>query len=214
MMEVLIVGAGAQAKQVCEIWRLRGDFELVGALDIMGNPDIIGKDIGGAKIIGGLDFLDSYEPTPDRRVFIAASSNKRKQELAEQLEGRGYQFYTGIHPSAVISDTAQISEGALINPLVIIQPFARIGRHVVVHAGSIVEHDCVLDDFTILAPAVALAGWVKVGRRANLYTNCSVIPAKSIGDDAVVGAGAVVIEDVPAGKVVAGSPARVLRDVT
>jgi len=214
MMDVLIVGAGAQAKYISEISRVRADFKVIGALDIMGNPDVIGKDIGGVEIIGGLDFLGSYEPAPDRRVIIAASDNRRKQELAEQLKRRGFQFFTAIHPTAVIAGTARIGEGAIINPRAVIQPFARIGNHVMIHAGCIVEHDCVIDDFANLAPGAILAGWVNVGCRATLFTNCSVIPAKSIGEDAVVGAGAVVIRDVPAGQTVVGNPARVLGDAT
>src|SRR6185437_2213645 len=50
----------------------------------------------------------------------------------------------------------------------------------------------------------------RVGRRASIGSNATILCGISIGEGAVVGAGAVVTRDVPAGAVVAGAPARAL----
>ncbi|MEA3203221.1 MAG: hypothetical protein QOI63_896 [Thermoplasmata archaeon] len=55
-------------------------------------------------------------------------------------------------------------------------------------------------------------GDVRVGARASLGANCTVLPGVTIGDGAVVGAGSVVTRDVPAGEFWAGVPARRVRD--
>jgi acetyltransferase-like isoleucine patch superfamily enzyme len=52
---------------------------------------------------------------------------------------------------------------------------------------------------------------VHVGRNADIYTGATVIPRIRIGAGSIVGAGAVVIEDVPENAVVVGNPARVIR---
>ncbi len=57
----------------------------------------------------------------------------------------------------------------------------------------------------------ALAGKVRVGDYASVGTNATVLPGLSLGEGAIVGAGAVVTKDVPAYTVVAGNPARPLR---
>ena len=55
---------------------------------------------------------------------------------------------------------------------------------------------------------------VVVGKRAYIGASAVILPGVSIGDDAVVAAGAVVTKDVPAGTVVAGIPASPISNVT
>ncbi len=67
-----------------------------------------------------------------------------------------------------------------------------------------------------LDPTERLSGWemarpVRIGHRAWIGSGAILLPGVTVGDDAVVGAGAVVTRDVPPGAVVAGNPARVIR---
>lgn len=69
-----------------------------------------------------------------------------------------------------------------------------------------------------LDPVERMSGWemarpVQVGHRAWIGSGAILLPGVSVGDDAVVGAGAVVTRDVPRGAVVAGNPARVIRQL-
>lgn len=54
-------------------------------------------------------------------------------------------------------------------------------------------------------------GDVTVGARASIAANCTILPGVTIGEDAVVGAGSVVLRDVPPGEFWAGVPARRVR---
>ncbi|WP_205752851.1 sugar O-acetyltransferase [Cryptosporangium phraense] len=67
-------------------------------------------------------------------------------------------------------------------------------------------------------PAVRREGWqsgeaITIGNTVWLGGGVIVCPGVSIGDDAVIGAGAVVTRDIPAGAVAVGNPARVIRSV-
>lgn len=208
--ELLIVGAGAQAKYVLEICTLRRDMTVLGLVDVENNPAIWDRSRFGTRVLGGLDALEEWS-APERAAIVCTGDNFKKQRLTEQVVRLGYQVVSRIHPRAVVATTAQIGEGAIINAGAVIQPYAQLHKGVMVHAGVIVEHDNDIGDFVNLAPGARLAGWVTVKQRAYIYTGASVIPGKTIGVDAQVGAGAVVIDDVPDRAVVVGVPARVVK---
>ncbi|MFI4982298.1 MAG: sugar acetyltransferase, partial [Nevskiales bacterium] len=71
-----------------------------------------------------------------------------------------------------------------------------------------IAHDCVLEDYVSLAPAVTLAGGVHVEQGCEIGAAATVIPKQLIGRWSIVGAGAVVITPVAANTTVVGLPAR------
>tara|TARA_Y100000815_G_scaffold159365_1_gene144712 strand:- start:5931 stop:6215 length:285 start_codon:yes stop_codon:yes gene_type:complete len=53
----------------------------------------------------------------------------------------------------------------------------------------------------------------KIGDDVKLYTNATIIGGITIGDNVVVGAGSVVVKDVPSNCIIAGNPAKIIRYV-
>ena len=56
-------------------------------------------------------------------------------------------------------------------------------------------------------------GRITIGKNVWIGSNSTVLRGVTIGDNAVVAAGAVVTKDVPANTIVGGAPARVLREI-
>jgi acetyltransferase-like isoleucine patch superfamily enzyme len=50
-----------------------------------------------------------------------------------------------------------------------------------------------------------------IGKGASLGANCTILPGITIGENAMIGAGAVVTRSVPANVTVVGNPARILK---
>jgi acetyltransferase-like isoleucine patch superfamily enzyme len=67
------------------------------------------------------------------------------------------------------------------------------------------------DDGTLKRDTDWVCEKTRVGRRAAIGSNATVLCGVTIGDNAIIGAGSVVTSDVPNNAVVAGNPARVLR---
>ena len=103
----------------------------------------------------------------------------------------------------------------------------RIGNRVRIHSGCFLELVTIEDD-VFVGPNVVFTddphpmncpryeeckGGAVVRRLARIGANSTILPGVEIGEGALVGAGSVVVHDVPAGAVVAGSPAQVIKQV-
>lgn len=115
-----------------------------------------------------------------------------------------------IHPSAVVSPSAQVGRGSVVFPGAVVNAAARIGDAVIINSGAIVEHDCKIGDGAHISPGAVLAGGVQVGERSWVGAGATVIPGVRIGDGVIVGAGAAVIRDVEGGLKMVGVPARLI----
>lgn len=82
--------------------------------------------------------------------------------------------------------------------------------------GTLIGHGCTVTtlnhEMDPQRRADMVPGKVVIGRKVWLGANVTVVPGVTIGDGAVVGAGSVVTKDVPANTIVAGVPARVIRE--
>ena len=137
-------------------------------------------------------------------VIVATGDNRLRQIRLQILEEYGIPIATIIHPSAIISPTAQVANA-------VIHTLARIGTGCIINTGAIVEHDCVVKDFVNMSPNCAMAGHCSVESRAFLGIGSTLSPAVTIGEDAVIGAGAVVLTDIPAHATAVGVPAKIIK---
>jgi sugar O-acyltransferase (sialic acid O-acetyltransferase NeuD family) len=111
------------------------------------------------------------------------------------------------HPTAYIAKNAVVGPGAQIMAGAIIAAEARLGRQVIINTKASADHEDVLEDGTELAPGVTLCGLVTRKTNAWVCAGATVLPRLTIGEDAVVGPGSLVIRDVPARTTVFGVPA-------
>ena len=81
-----------------------------------------------------------------------------------------------------------------------------------INIGAQTHHDCLINDFVTIAPKALLLGNVQVGECSYIGANSTIKQNIKIGKGAVVGAGSVVIKNVNNYDVVAGVPARSIKN--
>ncbi len=164
----------------------------------------------GLAALGGLDRLRDAAFLGAHRVIVGAGPAAQRRALAEQVLALGGELATILHPAAVLSALATIGEGSFLAAGAVVGAHATLGRCVTVNAGATIDHDNVLGDGVSISPGVHLAGFVRCEQDAFVGVGASVAPGVTIGARALVGAGAVVIREVPADARVAGNPAKPL----
>lgn len=166
----------------------------------------------GRYLLGHLIQTPAVDETMSGHLFhLAIGDGAVRHRLFSELIALGARPATLTHPGASVSRFATLADGTFIAARAIVAPDARIGQSVIVNHGAIVDHDCVVDDFSHIAPNATLGGGVKVGKGVLVGAGANVLPGVSVSDGAVIGAGAVVTQDVGAGEVHVGIPARTLK---
>lgn len=128
-------------------------------------------------------------------------------------------IHARIEPGAIIRDQVEIQENAVIMMGAIINIGAVVGKNTMIDMGAVLGGRAIVKDNCHIGAGAVLAGVVEpasatpviVEDNVLVGANAVIIEGVHIGKNAVVAAGAVVIEDVPENAVVAGTPARVIK---
>ncbi len=198
MKQIYIYGASGHGKVVADIARAVG-YTIAAFVD----DDESKSEFCGLPCIRA----DKMQQLP---VALGIGSNKARKAVYEKLKKGGFEMPTLIHPSAVISPSAQIAEASVVMPNAVVNAYAAIGTGCIVNTAAVIEHDCVIGNFTHISPNAALAGGVGVGEMSHIGIGASAIQLIKIGKECAIGAGAAVISDISDGATAVGVPAKVI----
>jgi sugar O-acyltransferase (sialic acid O-acetyltransferase NeuD family) len=207
MSRLVILGAGGIAIVAAEIARSRG-FDVVGFLD--DSPEKRGTLFCGAPVLGDFNMLSDLRHLVPQAA-VAFSNCRGRLNVAHNALSYGFSLPNLIHPSAIISQHANLEHGSIIMPGVIVNAGAHIGSNTILNTAASVDHECRIGDGVHIGPGARLSGLVTVGTATWIGIGSIIRESIHIGNDVLLGAGSLVLKDIPGGVVAYGSPAKVIR---
>jgi len=208
---LILFGAGGHARALIDVVQAQGSYTLLGLVDSISKP---GERVAGFPVLGSeADLPALLQRHACNHVFVALGDNFQRHAASRRLLVAlpALRFATLVHPGAIVSPSARLGAGVVVMPGAIINAGSVVEEGVLVNTRASIDHDCHLASFSSVAPGVVCGGKVLLGERSAVNIGASVANRISIGTDTVIGAGAVVLKDMPAGVLAFGVPCRVVR---
>ncbi|MBS4179630.1 N-acetyltransferase [Lederbergia citrea] len=138
---------------------------------------------------------------------------------------RGVKLETGIFIGdlASIREKVTVGEDSIIGRNAMVETNTKIGKRVTIQTGSYITADMVIEDEVFIGPCCSTSNDKYMGegnfkhqgpiirRGAKIGNNATLLPAVTIGENAIVGAGSVITKDVPANNTIVGNPGRIIK---
>lgn len=208
-----IFGASGFGRETCELLfqsqaNLADEYEVV----------FINK--GHAGPVAGLPVMPDdwfFNSDREREFLVAIADPATRATIYDQAVSNGALPMSLVARNVNLSASATLGQGHIICPYASVtsQVCAGVGLHM--NISSYLAHDSVIGDFVTISPQAFCGGNVVIGNRVFVGAGARIIQSRpgqkiSIGDDAVIGMGAVVTKSVLAGLTVVGCPATILAD--
>lgn len=208
MKDIYIIGAGTYGEVMYELAETCG-YNVIGYFDEDDNK--LGTRVMGVEVVGKFSTLSSSKIV-GKSFIVAIGDNKTRCDIMTRINNHGGITPTLIHPTAVVSKSANIGKGVYIQ------------------AGAVIWTKVIISDFVIISPNTVIAHHTKLGKACMISTLCVVGANLEIGDytffgigsiaitginkvgkNVYLGAGTTVIKDTEDNILMVGSPARKIK---
>ena len=208
---LVIIGSSGHAKVVIDIIEKQGIYNIVG---LLGEKKNIGTDCMDYKVIGTEeDIQDILHQHPSCKVFVAIGDNFIRQKVSEKIISIAptVEFAIAIHPSAQIGRNVQIGKGVAVMAGAVINSGTTIADGCIINTRASIDHDCLIGEYSAILPGATIGGNVTIGSSSILCIGAVVKQGIFIGNNTVVGACALVLENLGDNVLAYGSPAKVVK---
>ena len=209
-MKSVIIGAGTYG-EVYLAYLQEAGVEVIGFLD--DDPKLAGTNVKGIPVLGGVGLMKTIRQTHGvEAVYCPLGNNKLRVKFLSMAKEYGLKTPNYIHPSVIISPNVTIGEGVYILLGTSIMPHTVIKNYVMISMNVGLAHHNVLEEGVFLSTGCNFGASI----HAHKYAYCGIASTimtglHELGEDCLIGAGAVVIRDVEPNAVMAGVPAKVIK---
>ena len=143
-------------------------------------------------------------------MVTTANPLKRFEEI-NQVRKNGLELINAIHPTALIMEDAIVEDNVIMHARAFVGYRAEVYSGTIIDSNAQVDHHSVIKNCVTIDPGVVTGGNVTIGRFTRVHTGTIIINRKRIGENSVLGAGSVIINDIPDNVTVVGIPGKIIK---
>jgi sugar O-acyltransferase (sialic acid O-acetyltransferase NeuD family) len=208
----VIIGAGNYSNVLLNYLIAQNEeVNVLGFLD--DNPKLHGTLILGKPVLGYIDLLKSLQRSHKvDGIYCPIGNNKLRLKFLKKAKELNYKLPNFIHISSVIGPNVHLGKGIYIMPGTIVMPNTNISDYCMLSMGITIGHDTFLEEGVFIANGCSIGGNILIKEKTFIGMGATIISGiKFVGKQSIIGAGAVVIKNVPDFATVVGNPGRVIK---
>ena len=212
MKKLAIWGAGGAGIQIIEIAQWQNEEEHIwDEIFFVDNWKPEDEEIYGARNLHFDTVKECY--SPEQVEFVIALGEPRDKKLRfEEIRAAGYGFGKVIAPNARVSRSATLGEGFVALDGVLVEPLSVVGDCVMAGDYAAIGHGSVIGDYCHVGASSNIGGDNVFGDEVFLGLHCATKQGIKIGSYSVIGMGGIILNDVPESVIMAGVPAKKIKD--
>jgi sugar O-acyltransferase (sialic acid O-acetyltransferase NeuD family) len=148
---------------------------------------------------------------PKKHIAMIAVANSRdRYDIAQRLP-KETQFFTFIHPTALLMGDVEIGEGSFIGAYSILTTNIKIGKHTILNRGNQIGHDCEIGDYFSAMPGAIVSGNVRIYDLVYMGNNSSIREKLSIHSLSTIGMNSAVVKHIEEPGIYVGVPSKKIK---
>lgn len=154
--------------------------------------------------------LSQFDPKK-HIAMVAVADSRDRYDIIQRLP-KETQFFTFIHPTALLMEDIEIGEGSFIGAYSILTTNIKIGKHAILNRGNHIGHDCRIGDYFSAMPGAIVSGNVTIYSLVYMGTNSSIREKLSIHSLTTIGMNSAVVKHIERSGVYVGIPTKKIED--
>jgi len=204
--KVVLIGGGGHCRACIDVIEATEQYTILGVLD---DHLAIASSILDYTIIGTDAEISRYHSEGCMFLITVGQikSSKIRGAIFNLLKENEGKLITPISPKAYVSKYAEIGYGTIVMHGATVNANASIGNNCILNTGCNIEHDVSIGSNTHISTSAMVNGGCEIGNYVFIGSNATISNHVKISDNSIIGAGAVVINDIVEPGIYVGNPA-------
>lgn len=213
MKDIAIYGFGGYGREIASIIKsintVKPTWNILGFFD--DDQSKLGLENEYGKVLGGIDFVNSYDK--ELSVVMAIASPNVLEKIITNINNPNLSFPNIIAPTVFFFDkeTFNIGYGNVICHHCRVSTDVTMGNFNLINGCCSFGHDVKLGNYNMMQPETRVSGETTIGNKNFFGVRCTILQGLKIGNKTRIGAGSFIIRKTKDGQTYFGNPAKMLK---